>query len=354
MSANTRTTRSSRRGFTLIEVLVSIGVIAVLLTIIVVAYGSVRRDAKRTITARLLTNIEQAIQTFETDMGYAPPLLIPDNAGYAFYEDEPAMAARTIVPEAQGTDAMMALQRARYMSEYSITAYLLGIGDIDGDAAGNGTGVFPSTELDDGKAGDGIRHPGRDKSWGGAADRSMHNATTTGRVLGPYIDAASLGDAREPGAGVGLDIDQTTGMYRILDAFGSPIRYYRHWPKFVIDSGNRTQSLNGVPYELLEFESVANSIEFGDPLSIAANRDVFSSDYMLVSAGMQPRTETVVAQTGKIFEGFGDITFDSGSGATGYIRANETGMLSTLFGDPSDPLWKGTRPLLESNIKVGS
>lgn len=340
MTTNTRTTR---RAFTLLEVLVTVSIIAVLLTIVIVSFGRVRDEAKRSICDRLLTNIQQAVDVFEKDTGYAPPLLVPDDPAYAFQTSMPSSRVQTIVPEAQA-DPQDALLRSRYLSEYSITAYLIGIGDLDGDAGTGINGVFPSTELDDGKDGDGIRNPGRDKSWGGAVNRANHMAETTGRVFGPYLDVASLGDD--------LRVDEFTGMYRIYDAYDSPIRYYRYWPKFVYNADSRVQSVVEIPYELLDFGNLAAHIEFGDSLSLTANRDLFASEYMLVSAGAEP-LDYVRAPSGRPLEAFGDMAFDESSGQTTYIEPTDTAALSTFFSSPIAPLWTGTRPFLESNIKRG-
>jgi len=258
------------------------------------------------------------------------------------------------VPESQvATDenpqntAEAALKNARYMSEYSITAYLIGVGNTKGDtsSATGMNGIFPSTAADDGKAGDGIRHPGRDKSWGGASNRDKHNATTTGRVLGPYLDIASLGDD--------LRVDPNTGMYRLYDAFDSPIRYYRYWPKYQANSsGDREPSLDGVPIELLSFESVGNRVEFGDPLNPIAEGDVFSFEYMLVSAGVRPAMDSMTdPMNTRAVSGFGDVTYDAGNGAFQYIVPGA----SNLFDLLSEPgRWRGTRKLLETNIRQGS
>lgn len=332
-----------RRGFTLIELLVTSAVIVILLGILIVAFSAVRTTARGTITNRLLANVTQAIDRFEEDTGYLPPLLVPDNPGYEHITGEPTSRVRTIVPEAQ-PDPRVALRNARYKSDYTLTAYLLGTGDINGDAPGD-DGVFPNLDDDDGVAGPGIRSPGPDKSWGGARDRDQHDATQIGRVLGPYLDAGSLGDA--------LEVDPNTGMYRLLDAFDSPIRYYRYWPTSQVVSGAREQTLDDVPIELLDDESVVNAVEFGDPLRLSDNREALSYEYMVVSAGAEPRTEVIVPETDEPLEQFGDILLDASDFTTTYTDPSNTS--SSIVSDLSmdAELWKGTKPMITSNIKVG-
>jgi prepilin-type N-terminal cleavage/methylation domain-containing protein len=335
--------RRVRRGFTLIELLVTIAVIVILLGILIVAFGAVRTTARGTITNRLIANVTQAIDRFEEDTGYLPPLLVPNNPGYAHVTAEPTNRVETIVPEAQ-SDPRTALRNARYKSDYTLTAYLLGTGDINGDAPGD-EDIFPNRDEDDGVAGPGIRNPGPDKSWGGARDRDDHDATEVGRVLGPYLDAGSLGDA--------LRIDPQTGLYRLFDAFDSPIRYYRYWPTTEVEDGARQQTLDQVPLELLDDQSVINAVEFGDPLRLSDNRDVLSFEYMVVSAGAQPRTEVIVSETGDPLEQFGDILLNETDFATTYTApSTETSSYIDVL-SMDEALWKGTKPMITTNIKVG-
>lgn len=79
--------RSSRRGFTLVELLVVITIIAVLAALSTAAYQRVRVAGKRTATVSDINNMNLAITKFKQDFGFNPPqymrfpVTAPPNAG---------------------------------------------------------------------------------------------------------------------------------------------------------------------------------------------------------------------------------------------------------------------------------
>lgn len=221
------------RGFTIVEILVVVVTIAVLLGIILVALTRASAAARRNASEAKLNTIGQAIAAFEQEMGYAPPLLTPEDPNWEFGEDDyPTGANSFTVPQLrfydelglQGNAALEAMARTRYMSEFSLTVYLMGIGDLyQSNDPDNGL----SSVFDDGVEGPGFVNPGRDRSWGGARDRGSHDARS-GPVIGPYLDPGQFSGSLElvefDGGGIGgADV---RGMYRLLDDFDYPIRYY--------------------------------------------------------------------------------------------------------------------------------
>ncbi len=79
--------RSSRRGFTLVELLVVITIIAVLAALGAAAMQRVRVAGKRTATVSDINNMNVAITKFKQDFGFNPPqymrfpVTVPPNAG---------------------------------------------------------------------------------------------------------------------------------------------------------------------------------------------------------------------------------------------------------------------------------
>lgn len=259
------------RGFTIIELLIVIGIIALLASIFMVAAGSILGGAKNAAASRQLQTIVQALQQFESDLGTLPPLLTLAETGDNTVTD----------PEAEPNlqDMASRLRENRYMSEYSLAIYLLGAGNIDGDPNGRATGANDAN--DDGQAGPGIRSPGIDKSWGGAFDRAVQRddqtATRTGRVYGPYLDLGRLSDS--------LRLDPETGLFLILDPWGQPIRYYKGWPTREIVNGERVPSATRVPIELRTPAALQYIRESGGKPNLGLEREVLNSSFMLLSAG---------------------------------------------------------------------
>ncbi|MCA8921510.1 MAG: prepilin-type N-terminal cleavage/methylation domain-containing protein [Planctomycetes bacterium] len=72
--------RHRRRGFTLVELLVVIGVIAVLAALAIPALSGVRRNSQRANTKNLITELGLAIENYQLDFGDYPPST-PKRAG---------------------------------------------------------------------------------------------------------------------------------------------------------------------------------------------------------------------------------------------------------------------------------
>ena len=83
-----QTIRGLRRGFTLVELLVVIGIIAVLMSILVPALNSARKKAQATECANDLKQLYMAVQMFAQDnRGHLPrPHTVPENSGNPLME----------------------------------------------------------------------------------------------------------------------------------------------------------------------------------------------------------------------------------------------------------------------------
>lgn len=290
----------TRRGFTLLELLVVVVIIGVLAGILLVSFSGVLRGSRNASAENTLRAVGQAIDAFNTDLSYLPPLLVVDDTGWNIGE-APGNNSRLVVPEfwdrGGGTGEPSAaqirntLESARYASEYSIAAYLMGAGNIDGvPFSDDDTGA--NTDDDDGKAGPGFRNPGPDRSWGGAADRSAQTedgpnprATRTGRVYGPYLDQNAMADRMELDRRAGGD---GFGLYKLLDPWGQPIRYYTGWPtKTRPGAGGAPEiSVAFTPVELRTADAVSNQIATGGTgRALDYDREVLNASFALVSAG---------------------------------------------------------------------
>ncbi len=284
---------AGRRAFTLVELLTVIGVIAILIGLLLTGLSRAYRYARESQTSRLMQNVGSAIETFRTDFNYLPPLLVDP-------EFDPIAATSTSrrnfrVPESMigpglpfssFDDILVATSTRtvpfRFNSDYTIATYLVGLGDTDGSTF-DGDMSNDGDDIDDGAPGPGIRAPGPDRSWGGGMDRQMQSAkrakSQAGRVYGPYLDVASLGK--------NLDRDASTGLFRVLDSWGNPIRYYKGW--YTRSATDPSQpSVGRVPIELRTVRGVEYQFASGGTADLTLEQSVLGAPYMLLSAGPDP------------------------------------------------------------------
>ena len=78
MNALFLNTKRTRRGFTMTELVVVIGVIAVLAGILLAAMGGVRRKALATTTLSTMTEFSKACDAFQLEHGRYPGV-VPEN-----------------------------------------------------------------------------------------------------------------------------------------------------------------------------------------------------------------------------------------------------------------------------------
>lgn len=293
-TAPTNTALLLRRGFTLLEILVVVVIVGIIVAVLLVAMSATIGSARAASAERQLSSVAVAVEAFHNDLGYYPPLLVYEDSGWRigsrFDFDAPSDADKVansvaedgvIVPESLPNPRVVpVLRQSRYSSEYTPAVYLLGAGDLNtrvGDSGSQRTGqpnAGANTDDDDGAAGPGIRLPGPDRSWGGAADRSRSRPQKTGRVYGPYLDPGSLGD--------NLQVESATGLFKILDPWGQPIRYAINWP--TRDPDNNEASVARLPVEFRSFSAVERHIENGEP-ALEFEREALTARFMLLSAG---------------------------------------------------------------------
>ena len=316
---------NSARGFTITEMLVTVGVIVVLAGILVLSLSSAARAAQSGKTDFLMQSIKTGVERFRADHGYLPPVLGVNGTG-----EGQVGYGRDLLP-LPGTPGEM----NGWYSMTSLPEFLLGYGDrrMDGygyvdisspippDQSEPGFREFPSI---------GLRSPGPDGVWnatlnprgGGDPYRFIsrnpanlgtltygNTAQIPGKVYGPYID---LKDDTVIGEVTGMTFDENGGFVtqqyeRVLlpgdegfgrdnnpkvfvDYWGSPIRYYRRPYNQISDpSGDRTDlNLGQVialrPQDFAEGDGVETVYLDGndDPFT---SRSVLSAEYALFSFG---------------------------------------------------------------------
>ncbi len=222
-----------RRAFSLVELLITVGLVIVVASLVIYVSSAARRSAQEANTQALMNSISQALTQFKQDTGYYPPILDNDrnlmpafpNSGF-----DPFMSP-SVDSDSYGDD------RQQWYSETSLAEYLLGYGGYDQDGYGKRDGENPPL---------GLRDPGPDGVWGadrygtGAlVDRTESNSSNlyrqqelSGRVLGPYLTLSdqrlvgmlsSNGKVLFPGD-PGYDANAPKA---IADYWGNAIRYYR-------------------------------------------------------------------------------------------------------------------------------
>lgn len=260
-----------RRGFTLVEMLVTVAIIVVLLTILVVALSLAGRRAQGAKTSFVMSSVGQALVRFREDHGYLPPVLGRRDG------TSPSLplivgGERDAVNPPDPTTASFNLDLQSWYSDTSLAEFLLGYGDRTQDGygiAGDVTQVltqFPNSFGVKETPALGLRSPGNDGVWGAwtnprsgyAANGSLearnltgfvatppalpapqsNNDRLEGRVYGPYLDLTddSLVGRLDLNGNVALPGDQGYDETRpavLVDSWGTPIRYYRrgHVPR---------------------------------------------------------------------------------------------------------------------------
>ena len=188
-------------AFTLVELLVVIGVIAMLVGLLIVGINAAQKRAQKMNTQFLLSSISQALSRFKSDHGYYPPVLgdpteltAPPQPGNqlgwlttasATPKTQIGFARDLLVPPINPTAGASSTTKVSQWTTneatalqnwYSITSlaeYLIGAGDRSADGYGI-CGELPDPVPADPLPGQrelpraGIRSPGMDGVWGAA------------------------------------------------------------------------------------------------------------------------------------------------------------------------------------------
>jgi len=203
----------SGHGFTLLEILFSVLVVAFLMGLLIVSLSAARRFAQGTVTAQTASSVDFGVSTFTSEFGFIPPL-VKDHENNVLLDLPTQLRtdARTKyvdVYSLSDSDDLRVLRGgstfqgsgARPFSEYSLAYYLVGALDAGVDGI-DGAGMFePDAE--------GLFKVG-------------------GRRFESFIDVDKVGSLR-----IG---DREDGEVSLVDKNDTPIRYYR-WEKGDPQSG---------------------------------------------------------------------------------------------------------------------
>lgn len=308
MVSNGRSTRRGEAGrgaagFTIIELLVSIAVIAILIGLLIVVGRIAIQQARKASAQRTVQAMRQGVEQFRQDHGFLPPLIadeatagMPNFRGTPIYNPNagevnpirPVFATYRASLANDPQDPNKARERDylrgwttgnqrvnaddyndpadRRFSNYSLGVYLAGLGEV---TYGNAN----PREVVDGVVGPGSVEPLDDGTW------AIPAGTTRARSGKKY------GSRFQDGSGgfkvVDADIargQNTEGRVEIRDRNGVAIRYYR-WLRG--ERGLVTENLrlpNGsYDASLLNIPRIV-----GDP---GTNPELASADFAIVAAG---------------------------------------------------------------------
>jgi len=310
-------TYRAARGFTLVELLVVFVIIVLLVSILVVALGGAVESSRRSKTVAQMQSLSSAIDAFEADFRYVPPLVTPQLVSPASNPTRTGLVTPSTYARSAGNpnNLNQYYEAVRYNSEYTFAVYLLGIGALNPDET-NDLGITNnSTALHDGVPGPGFKSPGELRAWKVQPPNGplRHQPQLTGRTYGPYLDIATL-------EGI-LELDEARGLYKINDVWGNPIRYYSGWTGTRIVNGNRQPTLDGIPFELRGSESVqaqASGANISELLAFDAQ--LRTASYALLSAGESADNyfgrNPYTNEQNSTISPFGDVVFESDGSTT--------------------------------------
>lgn len=330
-----RSPRLPLRGFTVVEILVVLGIVIGVISTLVVGLGYAARRARVANTEFLMNSIVSGITRFRAETGYLPPVLGPASGGAA--PGQPGWGRDVLGPpqfpsSAPAYGAWSTAQRQglqRWSSSTTLPEYLLGLGDRSQDGYGvimESGGALPTATNTPGyreQPALGIRNPGVDGAWGSvlnprpgstggglfaarnlaSSSPATGNADGTGvflrgKSLGPYLEIKS---DSELGAVTGFQSDGTPIVARageinnfdvapkcILDFFGKPILFYRRGyvngdPKSTDTSWSLADMVALRPSRFLPGEDV-DAMPDGNGDS-GASRAALAAEYALLSFG---------------------------------------------------------------------
>lgn len=136
------------RGFTLIEAMVVMGIIALLAGIVLYAVGLVRKQGDVVAERAMVTTLQKAVERFKQEYGFLPPLVL-DGPGAGLPVDGTGLihtwATRDLADQNTTLNGSSAGDRRCY-SIHSLAYYLVGALDVTYDGGAGLTFTAPSSD----------------------------------------------------------------------------------------------------------------------------------------------------------------------------------------------------------------
>ncbi|MCC6284304.1 MAG: type II secretion system protein [Phycisphaerales bacterium] len=209
-----------RRGFTIMELLITIAVIGLLIAILVVGVGGAMRLARRNVDAQTAASLKVAVEQFENELGFLPPLIV-DGRPLALDDSNGPFDTNLLGPIVRDEDFLAQrntdVDAAKRYSKFSLPYYLMGacqVNDTDGDPI-------------DGEPGPSFRTPRRDGLFDprGRVLDPYFTPRDPSRLVQGYVDPLEYG---EHGVSFGgADGTPPASKVALVDRNGRSFRYYR-------------------------------------------------------------------------------------------------------------------------------
>ncbi len=248
-----QTIRSARSGFTLVEAVLVVIIIAVLAAILLVAIRAALLGARSKGEGQMLTNMQIQISHFKSTYGFVPPLVRDDAPGPVSGADEVLVRSPDFLRDAS--------QPGLRYSEFTLPIYLLGAlpSDVDGIDGFGLTKPLPPVER------------------------------TTGVWVGPFSKRGAkieaLADVTRDRNRIRRDSDT---QVRLLDRWNRPLRYYR-WDNAYFASGAREGEVErwGIPEDLwpVDVRNGAGTRDEKAAATAARLPELRSASYAILSLG---------------------------------------------------------------------
>jgi prepilin-type N-terminal cleavage/methylation domain-containing protein len=276
------TARPSRRGFTLIEVLLVVVILTILAALLFVAIGAAVRTVRKASEQQFVRSLATAVEQYKQSVGAVPPLVAdgPSDTDGPLWVTPPA--GQSPRPRIKGEGAGTDLSRVTRFLRY----------ELDADTGSNATARYSIYTLPTyvlgvlGKKYDGMDGPGFTKP---DSDGVFSRA---GSVTQPLFDVSRntsrlVRDPSVPATAIGGEDDQACRMV-FVDRWNRPIRYYA-WLPTVHKAGTGTTNVYATPVPPANNASQAKEVRsynvppaVGNPLT---NPELRSARCAIVSAG---------------------------------------------------------------------